>query len=96
MENRFRAGAKVSLIILLLNIVFQLVAVYQTRHQLVSPLIPESTFRTISEPFILDALICAIAGLIGFVLYFFEKYLWIIILSSAVLIGGYLYQHSFT
>jgi len=91
MENRFQAGAKVSLIILILNMVFQLVAVYQTRYQLVSPLIPESTFWTISQPFILEALICAVSSLIGLVLYFFGKYLWIIILASVVILGGFLF-----
>ncbi len=36
-------GARVSLVVLLFSIAGQLISVFQTRYQLVSPLIPEST-----------------------------------------------------
>ena len=42
-QKRLKTGAKIALTILLLNVVGQLATVYQTRYQLISPLIPEST-----------------------------------------------------
>jgi hypothetical protein len=80
-------GAKVSLIILLLNIVRQLVAIYQTRHQLVSPIIPESAIWEINKQFIFHAVVSAIASAAGLLLYFFNKYLLVIILVVLIIIA---------
>lgn len=88
-ERKFslKTGAKIALTILLLNIVGQLAAVYQTRNQLVSPLIPESTIWDMTRQFIFHALVSAIASSAGLLLYFFEKYLLVIILVGLILIA---------
>lgn len=85
---RLKNAAKIALTILLLNIVGQLATVYQTRSQLISPLIPESTIWEINKQFIFHAFVSAIAGVVGLLLYFFDKYLLVIILVALVLIAG--------
>lgn len=86
-RNNLKTGAKIALIVLLLNVVGQLAAVYQTRYQLVSPLIPESTIWEISKQFIFHALVSAFASVVGLWLYFFDKYLFVIILVGLILIA---------
>lgn len=86
-RNNLKTGAKIALIVLLLNVVGQLAAVYQTRYQLVSPLIPESTIWEISKQFIFHAIVSASASVVALVLYFFDKYLFVIILVGLILIA---------
>lgn len=84
-EN-LKKGAKVSLTVLLLYIVGQLVSIFQTRYQLVSPLIPESTIWEINKQFVFNALISSVVSIVGLILYFFDKYLLVIILVVLTLI----------
>ena len=86
-NDNLKKGAKVALVILLFNVVGQLVTVYQTRYQLVSPLIPESTIWEINKQFIFHAIVSAIASIVGLSLYFFDKYLLVIILVALVLLA---------
>jgi hypothetical protein len=86
-RDNLKTGAKVALIVLLLNVVGQLAAVYQTRYQLVSPLIPETTIWEISKQFIFHAIVSACASVVGLLLYFFDKYLLVIILVGLILIA---------
>ena len=79
-KNNLKKGAKVSLIILLLYVVRQLASVYQTRYQLVNVLIPESTIWEIDKQLIFTAFISTTVTIVGLILYFFEKYLFVIIL----------------
>jgi type IV secretory pathway TrbL component len=85
-QKRLKTGAKIALTILLLNIVGQLATIYQTRYQLISPLIPESTIWEINKQFVFHAIVSAIASVVGLLLYFFDKYLLVIILVALVLI----------
>lgn len=87
-NDNLKKGAKVALVILLFNVVGQLATVYQTRYQLVSPLIPESTIWEINKQFIFHAIVSATASIFGLILYFFDKYLLVIILVSLVLLAG--------
>jgi hypothetical protein len=87
-QKHLKTGAKIALVILLLNVVGQLSAVYQTRHQLVTPLIPESLIWEISKQFIFHAIVSACASVIGLLLYFFEKYLFVIVLVGLIFIAG--------
>ena len=86
-SDNLKKAAKVALVILLLNVVGQLATVYQTRYQLVSPLIPEITIWEINKQFIFHAIVSAIASIVGLLLYFFDKYLLVIILVALVLIA---------
>ena len=85
-SRNFKIGAQVALIVLFLNIVGQLVAVYQTRYQLLSPIIPESTIWDINKQFIFHAIVSAIVSIAGLLLYFFDRYLIVIILVVLTLI----------
>jgi len=87
-KENLKKGAKVSLTILLLYIVGQLVSIYQTRYQLVSPLIPESIIWEINKHFVFTALISSIVTIVGLILYFFDKYLLVIILVVLTLIAN--------
>lgn len=82
-----KKGAKVALVVLLLNVVGQLASVYQTRYQLISPLIPESTIWEINKQFIFHAIVSAVVSIAGLLLYFFDKYLLIIIMVALTLIA---------
>ena len=81
-----KKGAKVSLVLLLVYVLAQLLAVYQTRQQLVSPLIPESTIWQINKQFIFTATVSVMVSLVALVLYFFDKYLLVIMLVGVALI----------
>ena|SRR5215207_3592734 len=87
LRENLKTGAKVALIVLLLNIVGQLAAIYQTRYQLVSPLIPETTIWEINKQFIFHAIVSACASVVGLLLYFFDRYLLVIILAGLILIA---------
>lgn len=82
-----KIGAKVALAILLLDIVRSLVAVYQIRLLLMSPIIPESAIWDDSKPFIFHALVFAITCLAGLLLYYFGKYLLVIIIVALMLLA---------
>lgn len=82
-----KKGAKVALVVLLLNIVGQLASVYQTRYQLISPLIPESTIWEINKQFIFHAIVFAGVSIAGLLLYFFDKYLLVIVMVALTLIA---------
>jgi hypothetical protein len=86
-QKRLKLGAKIALTILLLNVVVQLATVYQTRYQIISPLIPESTIWEINKQFVFHVIVSAITSVVGLLLYFFDKYLLVIILVALVLIA---------
>ena len=86
-KRNLKVAAKISLVVLLLSVVGQLISVYQTRYQLVSPIIPESTIWEITKQFIFIALVSALSSIVGLILYFYEKYLWVIILVGLTLIS---------
>jgi hypothetical protein len=87
-QKQLKTGAKISLIVLLLSAVGQFISIYQTSYQLVSPLIPKSTVWEISKQFIFIAFILTVSCIIGLVLYFYNKYLWVIILVVLTLIAS--------
>jgi hypothetical protein len=91
-KENLKKVASVLLIILSIFIVARLAATFQTSYQLVSPVIPKSAIWDINKQYIFVALVSAIANLIGLVLYFFDKYLIVIILVGLTLIvSNYIY-----
>jgi hypothetical protein len=86
-QRKIKTAAKISLIVLLLTIVGQMIKVYLTKYQLVSPLILENTIWEINKQFIFMAFISTIISIVGLFLYFYEKYLWTIILIAITLIS---------
>ncbi len=91
-KNNLQVAAKISLAVLLFSVAGHLVAVFQTRYQLVSPLIPESTIWEITKQFIFFALVYSVSSIVGLVFYFYKKYLWVIILAVlTIIIGRFIY-----
>jgi hypothetical protein len=86
-QRKIKTAAKISLIVLLLTIVGQMIKVYLTKYQLLSPLISENTIWEINKQFIFTAFISTIICIIGLLLYFYERYLWIIILIAITLLS---------
>jgi len=87
-KDNLKKGAKISLTVLLLYVVGQLAAVYQTRYQLVSPIIPESIIWEINKQLIFTAFVSAIISVVGLILYFFDKYLLVIVIVVLTLIAN--------
>ena len=83
-----KTGAKIALIILLVNITAQLLAIYQTRRQLTSPLIPEHIIWEINKRFVFNALLSSIVAVAALLLYFFDKHIWVILVIIMLLIGA--------
>lgn len=92
-KKNFEIGAKITLILITSNIIWQLAAIYQTRYQLASPIIPQSAVWDINKQFVFQAIFSASVSLIALILYFFDKYLFVIILVvSALMISRYIYM----
>lgn len=85
LKNHSENGAKLSLLVLHFYIIIQLAAVFYTRYQLKSPLIPEITIWEINKQYIFHALIYAGASVMGIIFYFFGKH-WIVIILTGITI----------
>jgi hypothetical protein len=83
--------AKVSLVVLLLSVLGQFIIFYQTKYQLTSPLVPQNTIWMIVKPNIFIGFISTIVSIIALLLYFFDKYILVIILVGLALIWQQLY-----
>lgn len=85
-QKRVHTGAKASLIILILSILFQFLTLYQTARQLNSPLIPKSLFWDIGKQYIFVAFVLTAACLPCLILYFYKRYLAVIVVVTVILI----------
>lgn len=87
-----KRAAKVSLLVLLLAIIAQFVSVYQTEYTLNSPLIPKTLIWEINKQFVFIAFVFTVSSVVGLIFYFYDKYLWVIILVLLTLIASrYIY-----
>lgn len=77
-NKKIKNGAKIVLILMLLIVIGELGTTYQAQNQLVSPLIPESLVWDVNKQFVFQAMFFAFVSLVGLLLYFFEKYLYVI------------------
>ena len=93
--EKYKRLAKVSLIVCLALVILQLLSIYQTRRQLVSPLIPRSTGDEILSDsmslfgmdYILTPVLFSIATFIGLLFYFYKKYLVVVLIGIIFLIA---------
>jgi hypothetical protein len=91
-RRNLKKGAKIALVLIMLNVVGQLATVYQTRHHLASPLIPESAIWQVNKQFVFLAIVSAVVSLLALLLYFFEKYVFVIVLVALTMIASrYIY-----
>ncbi len=86
--------AKITLVIIFLLAVKQFVGVFQTRYQLVSPLIPESVIAEIIRPLMYNGVIAVAVYIAAQVLYLNRKYIAVMVLGAVVIIWVlYLYPY---
>ncbi|HTR32022.1 MAG TPA: hypothetical protein VMH27_22275 [Puia sp.] len=86
--RRLRICAIVCLCMLALFVIGQLLNVYQTRRELVSPLIPESLVRQITQQSGLHAAVSSVMLLLALATYRFKRYWWTILLVAFTLVGN--------
>jgi len=72
--------ARISLIVLLVSIVGHFVSIYQVWHQLITPLIPQSTILEIIRPSIFIAFVSSLICLLALIFYFYRKNVIVIVL----------------
>lgn len=84
--KNLKKGAKAALIILSLSILRQLVFVYEIKYALTSPLVPESAIWEICKEYIFKASFLTVSCIAAIILYFYDKYVSIIILTVLALV----------
>lgn len=85
-RNNLRSGANIALVVLLVSISGQLFSYFQAKQQLISPLFPQNTLLTVTEPFVFAASVSSLACIVALVFYFYSKYLMTIITCCLALI----------
>jgi hypothetical protein len=90
--RRLKASAVVCLGLLLLFIISQLLSIYQTRRELISPLIPKSIIDEVNQQYLFHAIVSSVMLVIAVALYLLRRYWWSILLVAITLVGNrYLY-----
>jgi Trm5-related predicted tRNA methylase len=90
--RRLKASAVVCLGLLLLFIISQLLSIYQTRRELVSPLIPKLIIDEVNQQYLFHAVVSSVMLVIAVALYLLRRYWWAILLVAITLVGNrYLY-----
>lgn len=87
--RRLKICAMVCLGLLALFIVSQLLSMYQTRRELVSPLIPDTVVRQITDQYLLHAVVSSIMLLIAVGIFLLKRYWYAILLVAITLVGNH-------
>ncbi len=91
-QNRnYVIAARILLVMLLTSIAGDIGAFFQTEYELYTPLIPKSTIIEIARPYLLAALVSAIAMLVALILHFFSRNLFTILICVAALAWQFWY-----
>jgi hypothetical protein len=77
--------ANILLTIAVLNIIRLIAVFFQTKHMLISPLIPTDTIVQVSIPYLFNALISSRALAVALVFYFYSKYIVTIVICGITL-----------
>jgi len=86
-QRRLNVCALVCLGLLALFILSQFLRIYQTRRELVSPLVPEIVIRQLNEQYLFHAIVSSIMLLIAVGVYLLKRYWWAILLVAFTLVG---------
>jgi uncharacterized membrane protein len=86
--RRLKASAIVCLGLLLLFIISQLLGIYQTRKELVSPFIPRSLIDKINQQYLFQAVVGSVMLVIAVGLFLLKRYWWAILLVAITLVGN--------
>ncbi|MDO6435692.1 hypothetical protein Q4E93_34075 [Flavitalea sp. BT771] len=86
--RRLKTCAMICLGLLALTIINDLLRVYQTRQELISPLIPDTIVQHINQSYLQQAVISAIMLLIAIGMYLLKRYWYAILLVAITLVGN--------
>jgi hypothetical protein len=86
--RRLKASAVVCLGLLLLFIISQLLSIYQTKRELVSPLTPKAIIEDINQQYLFHAVVSSVMLVIAVALYLLKRYWWAILLVAITLVGN--------
>ena len=86
--RRLKTCAIACLGLLGLFIISQFLSSYETRQELVSPLIPNAVVRQINQQYLLHAVVSSIMLLIALGIYLLKRYWWAILLVAITLVGN--------
>ena len=86
--RRLKASAIVCLALLLLFIISQILAIYQTKSELVSPLIPSLMIDEVNQQYLFHAVVSSVMLVIAVGLYLLKRYWWAILLVAITLVGN--------
>ena len=86
--RRLKASAIVCLGLLLLFIFSQLLSIYQTRRELVSPFIARSMIDKINQEYLFHAVVGSVMLAIAVGLFLLRRYWWAILLVAITLVGN--------
>jgi hypothetical protein len=92
-SNSLKTGAKASLLVLQISTVLQLMAFFQTKYTLDSPIIPQHITMEVATPFILNALIAGLFSIAALIFYFYSKFTFVIILCILPLVWQQVYHY---
>lgn len=80
-DDGLKKSAALAMVLLSIYTIGQFVSIYQTRHQLVSPVILENIVWEISRPFFHTVFVLSIVNLVLFILFFFKRYILVVVLA---------------
>ena len=86
--HKLKICAIVCLGLLMLLIISQLVSIYQTRRELVSPLIPDAVVRQLNQQYVVHAVVSSIMLLFAIGIYLLKRYWWTILLVAFTLVAN--------
>jgi hypothetical protein len=81
-----RMAARICLIALSVCIGADLLSIWQTYYQLVSPLIPRSIIDSIVGPIVSITILSSICFVAGWVLFYFRRHVWVIVICGLAII----------
>jgi hypothetical protein len=84
--RKLKICAIVCLGLLMLLIISQLLSIYQTRRELISPFIPDSLIRQVRQQYVLHAVVTSIMLLFAIGIYLLKRYWWAILLVAFTLV----------
>jgi NADH:ubiquinone oxidoreductase subunit 6 (subunit J) len=86
--RKLKTCAIICLGLLVLLIIFQILSIYQTRRELVNPLIPDAVVRQINQQYVVHAVVSSIMLLFAVGIYLLKRYWWAILLVAFTLVGN--------
>jgi hypothetical protein len=92
-SKQVRMVAMLSMVVLSVLIGGDLLSIYQTHYQLASPFIPDSVIAQITGPMVSVTIVSSFCCVAGWILFFFKRYVWVIVLCGLALVWQEVYRY---